>query len=90
MIERLGVNTEWPDKSKLAYAKLQRMLDPGFKFDFADPTSAGTPDPGPTAASRPRRRPSGRPRRVGIRGPLGPRPPSRPTRQPTGTERQIL
>jgi len=28
MIERLGVNTDWADKSKLAYAKLLRLLDP--------------------------------------------------------------
>jgi tetratricopeptide (TPR) repeat protein len=28
MIERLGVNTDWAEKSKLAYAKLQRLLDP--------------------------------------------------------------
>ncbi len=28
MIERLGVNTEWADKSKLAYAKLIKLLDP--------------------------------------------------------------
>jgi TolA-binding protein len=28
MIERLGVNTEWAEKSKLAYAKLIKLLDP--------------------------------------------------------------
>jgi tetratricopeptide (TPR) repeat protein len=28
MIERLGVNTDWAEKSKLAYAKLLRLLDP--------------------------------------------------------------
>jgi tetratricopeptide (TPR) repeat protein len=28
MIERLGVNTDWAEKSKLAYAKLIRLLDP--------------------------------------------------------------
>jgi TolA-binding protein len=28
MIERLGVNTEWAEKSKLAYAKLLKLLDP--------------------------------------------------------------
>jgi tetratricopeptide (TPR) repeat protein len=28
MIERIGVNTDWAEKSKLAYAKLLRLLDP--------------------------------------------------------------
>ena len=41
MLERLGVQNEWRDKSKLAFAKLQKMLDPSYKFEFADPTSAG-------------------------------------------------
>jgi len=43
MLERLGVQNEWRDKSKLAFAKLQKMLDPSFKFEFADPATAGTP-----------------------------------------------
>ena len=43
MLERLGVQNEWRDKSKLAFGKLQKMLDPSFKFEFADPTTAGTP-----------------------------------------------
>ncbi len=43
MLERLGVQNEWRDKSKLAFAKLQKMLDPSFKFEFADPSTAGTP-----------------------------------------------
>jgi tetratricopeptide (TPR) repeat protein len=48
MLERLGVENEWRDKSKLAFAKLQKMLDPSFKFEFADPSSpapAATPGP---------------------------------------------
>ena len=28
MIERLGVNTDWAEKSKLAYAKLLKLLEP--------------------------------------------------------------
>ena len=87
MLERLGVQNEWRDKSKLAFAKLQRMLDPSFKFDFADPTSAGTPTPAPPPPPTPAP-PSGRP------GAVDPEPSVRdpkPTdRQPTGTERQIL
>ena len=55
MLERLGVQNEWRDKSKLAFAKLQRMLDPSFKFDFADPASAGlaAPLPPPPPAPAP-------------------------------------
>jgi hypothetical protein len=55
MLERLGVENEWRDKSKLAFAKLQKMLDPNYKFEFADPSSpapaaapdgrSGTPEP---------------------------------------------
>ena len=41
MMERLGVQNEWRDKSKLAFAKLQQLLDPSFKFEFADPPTAG-------------------------------------------------
>ena len=58
MLERLGVQNEWRDKSKLAFAKLQKMLDPSFKFDFADPATAGSqspappPPPTPAAAGR--------------------------------------
>ncbi len=52
MLERLGVQNEWRDKSKLAFAKLQKMLDPSYKFEFADPSQAGTetaaPPPPPT------------------------------------------
>ena len=62
MLERLGVQNEWRDKSKLAFAKLQKMLDPTFKFEFADPASAGSdgpappPPPAPDPADRARRR----------------------------------
>ncbi len=61
MLERLGVQNEWRDKSKLAFAKLQKMLDPSFKFDFADPATAGSQTPGAAAAPDPRRRPPGGP-----------------------------
>jgi TolA-binding protein len=57
MLERLGVQNEWRDKSKLAFAKLQKMLDPTFKFEFADPASVPAvvaPPPIPAA-------PDGRP-----------------------------
>ena len=42
MLERLGVQNEWRDKSKVAFGKLQKMLDPSYKFEFADPSAAGT------------------------------------------------
>jgi TolA-binding protein len=48
MLERLGVENEWRDKSKLAFAKLQKMLDPNYKFEFADPSA-----PAPAAAPPP-------------------------------------
>lgn len=43
MMERLGVQNEWRDKSKLAYAKIQRLLDPSYRAEFE-------PGAGPTAA----------------------------------------
>ena len=43
MIERLGVNTDWAEKSKLAYAKVLRLLDPGLSgWEFKD---SGAPAP---------------------------------------------
>ena len=60
MLERLGVENEWRDKSKVAFAKLQRMLDPTFKFEFADPASAGQPSAEPPAPPTPAA-PVGRP-----------------------------
>ena len=47
MLERLGVENEWRDKSKLAFAKLQKLLDPSYKFEFADPATAGSDAPAP-------------------------------------------
>lgn len=87
MLERLGVRNEWRDKSKLAFAKLQKMLDPSFKLEFADPSTAGTPTPAPPpppVPSAPGR--SGAPgegEAPSIRDPKD-RPP------PSGAERQIL
>jgi outer membrane protein assembly factor BamD (BamD/ComL family) len=59
MIERLGIDNEWRDKSKLAFAKLQKMLDPSFKFEFADP-NAPLPAVAPAAPPSPTA-PDGRP-----------------------------
>ena len=88
MLERLGVQNEWRDKSKLAFAKLQRMLDPSFKFEFADPSTAGTetevppPPPTPTPPATDR---SGAPADgSSVRDPKDQGPPA------VGPERQIL
>jgi TolA-binding protein len=82
MIERLGVDNEWRDKSKLAFAKLQKMLDPAYKFEFADPTAPASP---PAAAPSLPQAPDDR---------AGGEQPDRErkdkTRPPVGTERQIL
>jgi TolA-binding protein len=52
MLERMGIQNEWREKSKVSFAKLQKMLDPSYKFEFADPSAAGadpaTPPPPPT------------------------------------------
>jgi tetratricopeptide (TPR) repeat protein len=57
MIERLGVNTDWAEKSKLAYAKLLRLLDPqaGADFDAAGKASApeGSVAPAPVRSVPP-------------------------------------
>jgi tetratricopeptide (TPR) repeat protein len=43
MMERLGVQNEWRDKSKLAFAKLQRLLDPSAPVDAPADHAAGAP-----------------------------------------------
>ena len=92
MLERLGVQNEWRDKSKLAFAKLQKMLDPSYKFDFADPATAGNQSPAPPPPPTPSA-PAGRPGAPdpgtgdGQPGSRDPKPTDRP---PTGPERQIL
>jgi TolA-binding protein len=80
MIERLGIQNEWKDKSKLAFAKLQKMLDPSYKFEFADP-SAPIPETAPAPPTP--AAPDGRP------GTTGPDP-DRTRKPPAGSDRQIL
>jgi len=83
MLERLGVQNEWRDKSKLAFAKLQKMLDPSFKLEFVDPATpapeALPPPPAPAA-------PAGRPGTP----PADQRPDREPRPREPGPERQIL
>jgi TolA-binding protein len=87
MLERLGVQNEWRDKSKLAFAKLQKMLDPSFKVEFADPSSAGseTPAPPPPPAPAP---PAGRNGTAPEGNPSVRDPKDHPA--PAGSDRQIL
>ena len=87
MLERLGVQNEWRDKSKLAFAKLQKMLDPSYKFEFADPAAAGseTPAPPPPPTPAPPTGRGGAPEQgPTLRDPKDQAPPV------TGPERQIL
>ncbi len=57
MIERLGVATEWADKSKLAYTKVLKLLDPGISDSELTPSNApstipSAPPPVPQAPMR--------------------------------------
>jgi tetratricopeptide (TPR) repeat protein len=54
MIERLGVNTDWAEKSKLAYNKLLRLLDPKASPDEVVP-GAPRRDQAPPAPKAPER-----------------------------------
>ncbi len=67
MVERLGVDTDWAEKTKLSYNKLIRLLDPAAPSappaSATPPNSPGTASPGklpeapavPTAPDRPTR-----------------------------------
>ena len=52
MIERLGIDNEWRDKSKVAYAKLQKLLDPSTPLQPGDLGSEAPPSP-PSAPALP-------------------------------------
>ena len=87
MLERLGVQNEWRDKSKLAFAKLQKMLDPSFKLEFADPRG---PAPAPTPASPRRRSPRRAPGAAGRATRAGRRSGRERKAPRPGHDRQIL
>jgi tetratricopeptide (TPR) repeat protein len=76
MVERLGVNTDWAQKSKLAYAKLMRLLDPNAKPDELAPPNPAAPAAPATPA------PPGTPTR--------PTPSDRPDQPDGAPQRQIL
>jgi TolA-binding protein len=89
MMERLGVHNEWRDKSKLAYAKIQHLLDPSFRPEFEPPGSpASVPSAAPPIPQPP-------PARAGNPGLVLPPTPAddtsrNPPRPPTGPARQIF
>lgn len=93
MMERMGVKSEWRDKSKLAFAKLQTLLDPnslpGAVRDPAAGAPTAAPPPLPTGSvPAPRAAPS-----APSESPDGARPAGRPDRPAipgTAPVRQIL
>ena len=53
MIERLGVNTDWAEKSKLAYAKLLKLLDPNLPGPSDEIPGGRQPGRGPSISPPP-------------------------------------
>jgi len=53
MMERLGVQGEWRDRSKLAYNKLQQLLDPSYRADFQPPGTTPAPAAEPPLPAAP-------------------------------------
>lgn len=53
MIERLGVNTEWAEKSRLAYAKMLQLLDPNLPSEKGESIKPSPAAPGNPPASVP-------------------------------------
>jgi outer membrane protein assembly factor BamD (BamD/ComL family) len=47
MMERVGAASEWSEKSKVAYAKLVRLLDPAAKLDLPRPPTPAHESPPP-------------------------------------------
>ncbi len=83
MMERLGVQNEWRDKSKLAYAKLQRLLDPSTPIDAPADATAGAP--APAASPPPLPQPPG-PRPDAVPDPAAPATPDKPAQEPEGDQ----
>jgi tetratricopeptide (TPR) repeat protein len=54
MVERLGVATDWAEKSKLAYAKLLRLLDPKLPPGDDESLKNSAPSPSPVAPPVPK------------------------------------
>ena len=90
MMERLGVQNEWRDKSKLAFAKLQKLLDPSYKFEFADPATAGSAAPPPRRPRAPTPTPPAGRAGTPDRGPVDPGSEGPGASPATGPSRQIL
>jgi len=85
MMERLGVRGEWRDKSKLAYSKIQQLLDPSYRVDFQPPgTAVGAASAAPPVPTAPNRAGMGEEPAINNEGSPAPkrtRPASGPTRQ---------
>ncbi|HEY4188529.1 MAG TPA: tetratricopeptide repeat protein [Polyangia bacterium] len=91
MMERLGVHSEWRDKSKLAYAKIQQLLDPSYRAEFQPPEAASATPAAPPVPTAPLRGGGSDP--VGAPDTNDGQPDeSRPPRPPAGSgaTRQIL
>lgn len=91
MMERLGVHSEWRDKSKLAYAKIQQLLDPSYQAEFQPSGSASAAPAAPPVPTAPLRGGSSEPAGAPNTN-EGPPDESRSPRPPAGSgpTRQIL
>lgn len=88
MIERFGVQNEWRDKSKLAFAKLQKLLDPSAHLDLT-PGPPVAPQAAPSLPQPPVPQPGAAP---GAPETTPDASPGEPAKRPpaTGPIRQIL
>jgi TolA-binding protein len=97
MMERLGVQNEWRDKSRLAFAKIQKLLDPSYRAEFEPPGSARTPaapaaPPLPASPASRGGSPAASPESNPTGGPEAPTPERErnPRATPEGPVRQIM
>lgn len=94
MMERLGVQNEWREKSRLAYAKIQKLLDPSYRPEFEPAGAARAPAPPPLPASPASRggSPAASPEPKPTVEPDGstPEPERTPRPRPEGPVRQIM
>lgn len=92
MLERVGLDNEWREKSKMAYAHLQKLLDPKATLDASDAGGSDTdrPPPLPTSpAATPRTAPTPREPAPAESSP-SPAPNERRERPREEIQRQIL
>jgi TolA-binding protein len=87
MMERFGVQNEWRDKTKLAYAKLQKLLDPSARLEVPSGSAAA---PAPAVAPPLPQPPTPQPDLVPASPGADPEPKAPRPIAPTGPTRQIL